>query len=72
MGGRVNDQLPQRFRRIRARYDRLISIQRAWNEIAATIIYFRIASPWVMALGKTPPDRLIQQKILVFFRESTT
>jgi transposase len=31
------------FRRIRARHDRLIPNQHAWNEIAAAIIGFRIA-----------------------------
>jgi transposase len=31
------------FRRIRVRYNRLILIQQAWNEIDAAIICFRIA-----------------------------
>lgn len=39
------------FRRIRVRYDRLARIQHAWNEIAAAIICFRIATRWGISLG---------------------
>jgi len=39
------------FRRIRVRYDRLIPIQHAWNEIAEAIICFRIALRRGISLG---------------------
>jgi transposase len=39
------------FRLIRVRYDRLIPIQHAWNEIAAAIICFRIALRRGISLG---------------------
>ena len=39
------------FRRIRVRYNHLILIQHAWNEIAAAIICFRIALRRGISLG---------------------